>query len=60
MKALYSDNELNDLFDRIKKFIRKIRKSSALKDEFEKIQELLDIDQVVLIKDMEVKIVYSY
>lgn len=54
MRQLYSDADLKNLFERIKKFIRKYKKSPVLRKEFTEIQTLEELPKLSLIKEIEV------
>ncbi|KAL3094640.1 hypothetical protein niasHT_023954 [Heterodera trifolii] len=53
MRKLTSDTEMKDIFERIKKFIRKYKKSAVFRQEFQEIQKLEQLPQLTLIKEME-------
>lgn len=54
MTLINEKEALKAMIERIKKFVRKIRKSKAMREQFENLQKLLDLPQLQLIKDSEV------
>lgn len=53
--ALRKNNlQVEYLLEKMKRFIRKIRKSGPTKERFENIQKLNDLPEIALVKDMEV------
>ncbi|KAI3407544.1 hypothetical protein GPALN_015568, partial [Globodera pallida] len=53
LKKLSKIEELENILERVKKFIRKLRKSQIQREEFQQIQKNLELPANVLIKDME-------
>jgi len=54
MRIISDENNLKCLIERIKKFVRKLRKSKIQRNEFENIQKIIELPQLILIKDSEV------
>nr|CAD2171629.1 unnamed protein product [Meloidogyne enterolobii] len=55
MRIISDENNLKCLIERIKKFVRKLRKSKIQRNEFENIQKIIELPQLILIKDSEVR-----
>lgn len=57
IRLLNDTESMKSLIERIKKFVRKLRKSHAMKEQFENIQKLNELPQLQLIKDSEVALI---
>ncbi|KAL3112427.1 hypothetical protein niasHT_018520 [Heterodera trifolii] len=55
IRKMSDDESLESVLGRIKKFIRKFRKSKVLRDKFEGLQKLMDLPPRTLVKDTEVR-----
>nr|CAD2136870.1 unnamed protein product [Meloidogyne enterolobii] len=55
IRKLNDDESIKNLIERVKKFVRKLKKSRIQKEEFENLQKVLEIPNVTLTKDTEVR-----
>jgi hypothetical protein len=54
IRLLNNDDTIKNIIERIKRFVRKIKKSPIQREEFENVQKALDLPKKTLIKDSEV------